>query len=48
MNGDDQQDDTSDHDPKAPYVPKGGEDESGASQDGDDDHVREDQKPTTK
>jgi len=35
-------------DPQAPYVPKGGEDESGAPQDGDDDHLRDDQKPTTK
>jgi hypothetical protein len=33
-------------DPKAPYVPKGGEDEGSASQDGNDDHLREDQKPT--
>ena len=37
-----------DADAKKPYGPKGGEDEGGASQDGNDDHLKEDQKPTTK
>jgi len=48
MDDDNQPSGAPERDPKAPYIPKGGEDEGGASQDGRDDHMREDQKPTTK
>jgi hypothetical protein len=43
-----QKPDAADTDAKKPYEPKGGEDEGSASHDGHDEHLKEDQKPTTK
>lgn len=46
MTVDDINQDSPDSDPAArPFNPDGGEDEGGASQDGDDSHLRDDQKP---